>query len=367
MLAEPIRFIQVVDETGRVNDASEPKVSREQVFRLYQTLIRLKTLEARMMNLQRAGRIGFYGGSVGQEAVATGSAFALDRGDWIFPQYREAGAALVRGMSMETLLYQFMSTARDIGKGRQMPVHYGDRTINYVTISSCVGSQIPLAVGAAWAAKLRGEPSVIIVYFGDGATSTQDFHAGMNFAGVFKAPCVFWCNNNQFAISLPREKQTAAKTLAQKAEAYGMEGLQCDGQDILACYAASKYAVDKARAGGGPTMVEAVTYRLGPHSSSDDPARYRPQEEAEFWKKRDALDRLRMYLKAKGWFSPDEEERARKTAEEEVSRAIEAAERAGPPSWETLLEDVYADIPPHMEFQRQDLAGYLEWKKARGA
>jgi TPP-dependent pyruvate/acetoin dehydrogenase alpha subunit len=362
-----IPYIQVVDEKGRLNASLEPKVSKDQVKTLYETLIRLKTFEARMMNLQRAGRIGFYGGSVGQEATSTGSAFALEPQDWIFPQYREPGAAMIRGMSMETLLYQFMSTARDISKGRQMPVHYGDRAVNFVTISSCVGSQIPLAAGGAWAMRFRRDNAVALVYFGDGATSTQDFHVGMNFAGVFQSPCVFWCNNNQFAISLPRDKQTAAKTLAQKAVAYGIEGIQCDGQDILSVYAAAKRAVDKARRGEGPTFVESITYRLGPHSSSDDPTRYRSQEEAEGWRQKDTLERLRHYLRAKDWYSAEEEDRLQKQADDEVSHAIEAAERAGPPSWQTLLDDVFAEMPPHIELQRQDLEDYLKWKAARTA
>jgi 2-oxoisovalerate dehydrogenase E1 component alpha subunit len=362
-----IPFYSVVDESGKVHPEHEPKLTKKQVMTLYETLIRLKTLEGRMMNLQRAGRIGFYGGSVGQEATATGSAFALEPQDWVFPQYREPGAALVRGITMETLLYQFMSTAKDIGKGRQMPVHYGDKHANFVTISSVVGSQVPLAAGAAWAMRLCKKDEVAIVYFGDGGTSTQDFHVGMNMAGVFRAPCVFWCNNNQYAISIPREKQTAAKTLAQKAVAYGFEGIQCDGQDIIAVYAAAKYAADKARKGGGPTMVESVTYRLGPHSSSDDPSLYRTAQEAEMWRKRDALERLKHYLRAKGWYEPEEEERLNRAADEEVSHAIEAAEKAGPPSWTTLLEDVYADMPQHLAMQNADLKEYLEWRQRRAA
>lgn len=364
-MPEEIRYIQVVDEQGHVDKKLEPKISKARVLELYRTLIQLRTLEARMMNLQRAGRIGFYGGSVGQEATATGSAAALEKQDWVFPQYREPGAALIRGMTLETLLYQFMSTAKDIGKGRQMPVHYGDRGVNFVTISSVVASQTPHAVGTAWAMRMRKDNAVAIVYYGDGATSTGDFHVAMNFAGVFKAPCVLWCNNNQFAISVPRENQTATKTLAQKAEAYGMEGLQVDGQDMISTYAAAKYAADKARRGEGPTMVESLTYRVGPHSSSDDPSRYRPDAEVEMWRKRDTLERMRHYLRHKKWYDEAEDARLHRVAEEEVSKAIEAAERAGPPSWETLLEDVYADMPQHLAMQRDDLAEYLKWKEAR--
>ncbi len=364
-MPEEIRYIQVVDEEGRVDTKLEPKMKKERVMQLYTTLIRLRTLEARMMTLQRAGRIGFYGGSVGQEATATGSAAALQPQDWVFPQYREPGAALIKGISMETLLYQFMSTAKDIGKGRQMPVHYGDRAVNFVTISSVVASQIPHGVGAAWAMRMRKANAVAMVYYGDGATSTADFHAGMNFAAVFRAPCIMWCNNNQFAISVPREKQTASKTLAQKAIAYGMEGLQVDGQDMISVYAAAKYAADKARKGDGPTMVESITYRVGPHSSSDDPSRYRPDSEVELWRKKDTLERMRHYLRHKKWYDEDEDAKLHKLADEEVSAAIAAAERAGPPSWETMLEDVYAEMPQHLQMQHDDLAAYLKWKEAR--
>lgn len=360
-----IPFWQVVDEDGHVHKEHEPQLTREQVVTLLRTLVRIKTFEARMMNLQRAGRIGFYGGSVGQEATATGSAFALEPQDWVFPQYREPGAALVRGISMETLMYQFMSTGKDIGKGRQMPVHYGDKAVNFVTISSVVGSQVPPAAGAAWAMRLRKAGGVAIVYFGDGGTSTQDFHVGMNFAGVFQAPCVFWCNNNQYAISIPRERQTAARTLAQKAIAYGFEGFQVDGQDIIAVYAAAKYAVDKARAGGGPTMVESLTYRLGPHSSSDDPTRYRTDAEVEVWRRRDTVERVKHYLRAKGWLEEGVEGKMQQEADEEVSRAIEAAEKAGPPEWSTLVDDVFAEPTPHLEWERQDLGEFLKWRAER--
>lgn len=362
-----IPFWQVVDEDGKVHDEHEPDLTREQVTELFGTLVRIKTFEARMMNLQRAGRIGFYGGSVGQEATATGSAYALEPQDWVFPQYREPGAALVRGISMETLLYQFMSTGKDIGKGRQMPVHYGDKAVNFVTISSVVASQIPAAAGAAWAMRLRKRREVAIVYFGDGGTSTQDFHVGMNFAGVYKAPLVFWCNNNQYAISIPRERQTAAKTLAQKAMAYGFEGFQVDGQDIISVYAAAKYAADKARSGGGPTLVESLTYRLGPHSSSDDPSRYRTAEEVERWRKRDTVERVTAYLKAKGWWEQGMLEAARRQAEDEVSAAIEAAETAGPPALDTLTEDVFAERSQHLAWEQRDLAEFVEWRKGGAA
>src|SRR5256886_10146817 len=192
-----------------------------------------------------------------------------------------------------------------------MPSHYGSKDVHLVTVSSPVGTQIPQAVAAAWAAKIRKDDIVTLTYFGDGATSEGDFHAAMNFAGVFKPPTIFFCKNNQWAISVPVTRQTASKTLAQKALAYGFDGVRVDGNDLLAVYAVTKAAVDKARSGGGPTMIEAVTYRIGPHSSSDDPTRYRSKEEVDAWAKRDPIERLRKYLELKGLWSKDYEEKLR--------------------------------------------------------
>ena len=275
------QLLRVLRDDGTADPATEPKIGDEDLKKLYRALVLVRTLDARMLSLQRQGRIGFYVPSSGEEALQIGSAAALRPEDWVFPAYREPGAALWRGYPIDKLVNQFYGNAEDLSKGRQMPNHYGDRDINLVSISSPVGTQIPHAVGAAWAMKIRGEPKVSLVYFGDGATSAGDFHVSMNFAGVFRVPCVFLCKNNQWAISVPLAKQTAARTLAIKAIAYGFEGVRVDGNDVLAVYAAVKKAVATARGGGGPTLVEAVSYRMGPHSSSDDPTRYRKAEEVE--------------------------------------------------------------------------------------
>src|SRR5256712_10916763 len=236
---------------------------------------------------------------------------ALEKRDWVFPAYGEPGAALVRGLRLETIIAQAYGNAKAPQRGRQRPSHYGSKDVHLVTVSSPVGTQIPQAVGAAWAAKIRKDDIVTMTYFGDGATSEGDFHAAMNFAGVFKAPTIFFCKNNQLAISVPVARQTAAKTLAQKALAYGFEGVRVDGNDVLAVYAATKAAVDKARAGGGPTMIEAVTYPMGPHSSSDDPTRYRSKDEVDTWAKRDPIERIRKDLELKGLWSKDYEDKLR--------------------------------------------------------
>src|SRR2546422_11542663 len=284
-----------------------------------------------MLSLQQQGRIGFYIPNTGEEASQVGSAMALEKREWVFPAYREPGAALWRGFSVATLIAQAYGNAKDPQQGRQMPNHYGARDINYVPVSSPVGTQIPQAVGVAWAAKIRKEDIVTLTYFGDGATSEGDFHAGMNFAGVFKTPTIFFCKNNQWAISVPVSKQTASKTLAQKALAYGFDGVRVDGNDLLAVYAVTKAAADKARAGGGPTMIEAVTYRMGPHPSSDDPTRYRSKEELDAWQKRDPNDPMRKYLELKSLWSDADDAKRRAELEDLIQATVREGERHPPP------------------------------------
>ncbi|MGQ0796693.1 MAG: pyruvate dehydrogenase (acetyl-transferring) E1 component subunit alpha [Methanobacteriota archaeon] len=353
MTEEPFR---IIGPDGTFDPKAEPKLDVDLLKKAYRHLVLVRALDTRMLSLQRQGRIGFYVPSVGEEAAQIGSAMALIPEDWVFPAYREPGAALWRGAPPAALIAQCYGNAADKQKGRQMPSHYGDRAIRYVSPSSPVGTQIPMAVGAAWAAKIRGDRVVSLVYFGDGATSEGDFHAGMNFAGVYKAPVVFVCKNNQWAISLSVDRQTAAETLASKAQAYGFDGVRVDGNDLLAVYAATKAAVDKARAGGGPTMIEAVTYRLGPHSSSDDPTRYRSKEEVEYWEARDPIERMRRYLQGKGLWSKTADEALRKEIDDLVSDAIRQVETAPPPPIESLFEDVYAEIPPHL---REQMTAFL--------
>ena len=349
MAAEDI--LRIIDLDGTYDSNVEPKLSAEALKAAYRHLVLVRLLDTRMLSLQRQGRIGFYVPSTGEEACQVGSAMALEKQDWVFPAYREPGCALWRGFPARMLIAQAYGNALDPQKGRQMPSHYGAPDINYVTASSPVGTQIPHAVGTAWAAKIRKDDVVSLVYFGDGATSEGDFHVGMNFAGVFKTPTVFFCKNNQWAISVPFSRQTAAKTLAQKAHAYGFEGVRVDGNDVLAVYAATKAAAEKARSGGGPTMIEALTYRMGPHSSSDDPTRYRSKEEVEHWQQRDPIERMRRYLELKGIWSKGYDEQLRAEIEEDLQNTIKEVERHPPPRIETLFEDVYAEMPPHLKEQ----------------
>ena len=353
-------LLRVIKDDGSTDPELDPKLSPSDAVRLYRLMLMERILDTRMLALQRQGRIGFYGPSVGQEATIVAPALALESQDWVFPQYREPGAALARGMPLLDLVNQFMGNSADALHGRQMPCHYVFRRGNYMSISSCVGTQIPLAVGAAWAAKIKGEKIVTLAFFGDGGTSTSDFHVGMNFAGTFRTPTVFVCNNNQWAISLPVAKQTASETIAQKAIAYGFDGVQVDGNDALAVYRAAKDAVKKARAGGGPTLLECVTYRIGPHSSSDDPSRYRDEKEVERWRQRDPLTIYQRYLKHLRIWNEEFEGDLEKAIGDEITEAVRLAEVNPPPPIESLFGDVYAEMPPHLVEELEDL------KRVRG-
>jgi pyruvate dehydrogenase E1 component alpha subunit/2-oxoisovalerate dehydrogenase E1 component alpha subunit len=259
----------------------------------------------------------------------------------------------MRGYPLAALVGQILGNTADATRGRQMPNHWCDRSIRLVSVSSPVATQLPHAVGAAYAAKVRGERVAVLTTFGDGGTSTGDFHAAMNFAGVFRLPVVFFCENNRYAISHPVERQTAARTLAEKASAYGLPGVRVDGNDVLAVRKVVGDAMDRARADEGSTLIEALTYRLGPHSTSDDPTVYRSEEEVAAWRGKDPILRFAAFLKGRGLLEDPAAEEA--GAKEIVRRAVEAAEGAPPVPLSSLFEDVYAEIPWHLAEQRDSL------------
>jgi pyruvate dehydrogenase E1 component alpha subunit/2-oxoisovalerate dehydrogenase E1 component alpha subunit len=328
-------------------------LDKADLIRLYTEMLRLRLLDQRMLTLQRQGRIGFYGTATGEEAAVIGSAFALKEDDWIFPALRQGGAALLRGYPLVEYISQCMGNAADKTKGRQMPSHYCSRPANFVSWSSCIGTQIPHAVGAAWAMKIQGHKNVAVAYMGDGATSQGDFHVAMNFAGVYKVPVIFFCQNNQWSISVNIKQQTASENISMKAEAYGFSGITIDGNDALAVYSAMHDAVEKARAGEGPQFVEAITYRMGAHSSSDDPRLYREDSEVEEWKRRDPITRMLKVLEQKGIWSAAEQEALEEKLNQEILDAVAEAEKIGPPADETLFEDVYSYQLPHLEEQKK--------------
>ncbi len=356
-------LFRIVNPDGTYDERLEPEMKKEELLSLYSSMLRVRMLDDRMLVLQRQGRIGFYVPSSGEEAVQVGSAWSLEKNDWVFPAYREPGAALVKGFPLKNLIAQSFGNILDPNKGRQMPSHAGYKDANYVTPSSPVGTQIPHAVGAAWAMKLKKEKNVALVYFGEGATSGNDFHAAMNFAGVFKVPCIFICKNNQWAISLPFTQQTAAPSISIKALAYGFEGARVDGNDVLAVLVATRHAVEKARFGGGPALIEAVTYRMGPHSSSDDPTRYRDAKEVEEWRRRDPIARFGLYLRAKNILDDKADNKIKDEIEAEISNAVKEVETEPKPDVETIFTDVYAEMPANLKEQMEELLAQMGKRK----
>jgi len=352
----PSGLFRLVDEAGDAV-ARVPDLPDGLAVRLLKAMLFQRALDQRMLNLQRQGRIGFYGTAKGQEGATLGSGAAFEARDWLVPALREGAVALWRGMPLDAYVAQCFGNAADPTRGRQMPCHYSDRDAHYVSLSSPIGTQISHATGVARAVQIRGDDVVVGGWLGDGATSSNDFHAGLNFAGVWKAPVVFVCQNNQWAISVPVERQTASETLAVKAEAYGMPGLRVDGNDVLACYVATKAAVDRARRGEGPTFVECLTYRLGGHSSSDDPTKYRDETVARAWEEKDPLVRHRRWLEARGAWSESMEEEWLAEAGRQITETIARVEASGEVPVESLFDDVWADVPALLVDQRERLLG----------
>lgn len=353
--SEPLELRRVLDDDGKVVvGATVPKVSEKELLRLFETMLMVRVVDERMMRIQRQGKLGFYMKSLGEEATHM-SVFPLRDDDWIFPSYREQGAWFWRGYGIENFLNQLFGNRKDPTKGRQMPVHHSANWLNCVSISSPVGTQIPQAVGTAAAMKASGTDSVAMTFFGEGTTSTGEFHVGMNFAGVMKAPVIFVIRNNGWAISTSLEKQSAAKSFASKAVGYGMPGIRVDGNDILAVIQASTEATERARAGLGPTLIECVTYRIEGHSSSDDPSVYRNAAEPSSWEPKDPLRRMRAYLKGEGIWSEGLEKEISDKYNDEITKYLAIAEAEPPPDVESLFDDVFQELPWHLREQKEYL------------
>jgi pyruvate dehydrogenase E1 component alpha subunit len=353
---------RVLDDEGKViKGARVPEVTEDELRRLFDTMMMVRIVDERMMRIQRQGKLGFYMKSLGEEATHL-SVFPLREDDWVFPSYREQGAWFWRGYGIENFLNQLFGNCKDPTKGRQMPVHHSADWLNCVSISSPVGTQIPQAVGTAMAMKASGTDSVAMTFFGEGTSSTGEFHVGMNFAGVAKAPVIFVIRNNGWAISTSLDKQTAAKSFASKAVGYGMPGVRVDGNDILAVVQVAREAVERARAGEGPTLIECVTYRVEGHSSSDDPSVYRNPAEPAAWGPRDPLTRMRGYLKTQGIWSEDLEKEISDKHNDEITRYLALAESHAPPAVETLFDDVFHELPWHLEEQKEYLMAQARTK-----
>ena len=343
---------RIIESDGEVKE-SEPRIDEEKLLRLYRDMVLSRIMDDWLIKLQRAGRVFIHAPIKGQEAAMVGSAHAIGSGDWVFPTYRELAVYIVRGVPLEEILNRWSANCRDIMKGHDLAV-FGDKRYRIVPAPVPVATQIPLSVGFAYAAKLRGERIAVVTYFGDGATSKGDFHEGVNFAGVLKVPVVFICQNNQYAISVPVARQTAAESIAVKAVAYGIRGERIDGNDVLAVYTKTLQAVERARNNHEPTLLELVTYRLGPHSTADDPTRYRGVEEVEEWAKRDPIIRFRRYLEKRGLWSADADKALWEELEEVVRKAVDNMPQE-PPRPEIIFEDVYAEVPWHLGEELEEL------------
>jgi pyruvate dehydrogenase E1 component subunit alpha len=307
-----------------------------------------------MTTLQRQGLISFALSSSGEEACAAASAAALEIADWMYPQYREAGIMFWRGWSIEQFVHQMFGDAKDPTLGRQMPNHFGDRSLNVVTVSSPIGTNIPQAAGCAYAMKLQGEQAVAICYFGEGATSESDFHVGLNMAAVRKCPVIFFCRNNGYAISTPASSQFASEGVAVKGAGYGIPSFCVDGNDVFAVYEAVLQAKAHCLQGKGPVLIEALTYRMGAHSTSDDPSQYRKEEEVKRWEEKCPILRLRRYLESKDLWNGKQEEKLVHEIENELNLAIAEAKETAPPPLESLIEDVYSQVPEKLKEELKD-------------
>ncbi|MDH4309527.1 MAG: pyruvate dehydrogenase (acetyl-transferring) E1 component subunit alpha [Acidimicrobiia bacterium] len=335
-------MLQILTPSGDL--VAEAPLDLDMTTRLYRALVFARAYDRKSTALQKQGRLATYAPFEGQEAAQVGSAAALNPDDWLVGTYRDAAAMWMQGYPLDLL---FAGRTGD-ERGGSPP-----EPINVMPPSITVGGHMVHAVGLAWAERLQGSDRVAITYFGDGATSEGDFHEAMNFAGVFDVGCVFFCQNNGWAISMPRESQTASETIAQKAIAYGMPGIQVDGNDLFAVFSATRDAVLRARLGEGPTLIEAMTYRLGPHTTADDPSRYRTEDESAEWRRKDPLERVRIYLSERDRWSEEWQAEIEAQASAEVEEAVAAAEALDPPGVAGVFDAMFADLPPILAEQRR--------------
>lgn len=345
-LDQAVEYLSVLDENGELDSELEPDIDTDRLQRMFRTMLLSRRFDERLLTLQRQGRIGTFAPVRGQEACQIGAMSALDDSDWFVPAFREFAAMHWRGFPLADILV-FVA---GYNEGAAIPEGSHD-----FPLAVPVATQVPHAVGLAYAAQYKGRDEVPIAFFGDGATSEGDFHEALNFAGVLQTPVIFLCQNNQWAISLPREKQSRSKTLAQKGLAYGLPCLQVDGNDILAVHAAVSEAAGRARNGGGPTLIECVTYRLSIHTTADDPGKYRDQAEVDQWERRDPLPRFQHYLKQRELLSDDDVESMEDEIADAIDRAWDDAEArindlAGP---EVMFDYIYAERPPYLDAQRE--------------
>ena len=347
VIEEQFQTFQILDEDGNVvNEEAMPELSDDELKELMTRMVYTRILDQRSIALNRQGRLGFYAPTAGQEASQLGTQFALEKEDFILPGYRDVPQLIWHGLP----LYKAFLFSRGHYEGNQMP-----EGVNAFSPQIIIGAQYVQAAGVALGMKKRNKNAVAITYTGDGGTSQGDFYEGINSAGAYSTPAIFVVQNNFFAISTPVEKQTAAKTLAQKAVAAGIEGIQVDGMDVLAVYAATKEARERAVKGEGPTLIETLTYRYGPHTmAGDDPTRYRTEDLDSEWEKKDPLVRFRKFLEAKGIWSEEEENEVIERAKEEIKVAIKEADSVPRQKVTDLINNMYEELPFNLKEQYEE-------------
>eukprot|EP01135_Chromosphaera_perkinsii_P006601 Nk52_evm3s554 gene=Nk52_evmTU3s554 len=361
---EGIPTYRILDRAGKViNSKEDPKLAKDTVVKMYKVMLTLNMMDNILYESQRQGRISFYMTSYGEEATHVGSAEALDLGDIVYGQYREAGVLMYRGFSLKEFMNQCYSNMHDYGKGRQMPVHYGSKKYNFQTISSPLATQMPQAAGAAYALKRAGKKNVVICYFGEGAASEGDAHAAFNFAATLECPVIFFCRNNGYAISTPTHEQYRGDGIASRGSGYGMATIRVDGNDMFGVYNAVKSAKKMALEENRPVLIEAMTYRIGHHSTSDDSSAYRSLQEVSYWDKEDhPMTRARLYMESKGWWSDEDDKSFRSATKKEIREAFSNAEKELKPEIKHLFTDVYdgEELPPHLQEQFEEMKAHVK-------
>jgi pyruvate dehydrogenase E1 component alpha subunit len=349
-----VEYLSILDENGDVDVKLEPQIPADELKSWFRWMLMARRFDERLLKLQRQGRIGTFPQATGHEAISLGSIVHLKPSDWVVPAYRETAGFLYRGWTFETILLYWTG----LEEGAMPP-----DGVNDLPIAVPVASQLLHAAGLGMASNIVGDKKMVMTYLGDGASSEGDTHEAMNFASVFKAPVVFICLNNQFAISVPLSRQMACQTVAQRAVSYGMPGIRVDGNDVLATYVACKEAADRARAGEGPSLIEALTYRYTPHTTADDPNRYRSEKDAKEWMNREPLIRFGKYLEKKGILNAASKQEIEDEIESRIQQAIKNVERMvkEPPYSDPLVmfDYLYSDIPPSLQEQRDELAKHL--------
>jgi 2-oxoisovalerate dehydrogenase E1 component alpha subunit len=356
-----IPLLKVLKPDGTLFKGAElPDIDQALAIKIYQTLAFHRVLDERMVASQRQGRLSFYMTALGEEAASVGGAAGLEPEDMIMGQYREQGALMFRGFALEDFMNQMFSNEKDLGKGRQMPIHYGSKALNYMTISSPLATQIPQASGYAYGQKLQGLDAVTLCYFGEGAASEGDFHAGLNMAAVHRAPVIFFCRNNGYAISTPSDEQYVGNGIASRGVGYGIKTIRIDGNDILAVLKATQDARRFALAENKPVLIEAMSYRLGAHSTSDDPSGYRTREEEAKWQAYDPILRMKNWLLAQNWWDEGQDTALFESLKDQVLAAVKVAEKIDNPPVEDLITDVYDQPSPLLEQQLAELKLHIK-------